>query len=102
MSLSSNDSLREVSGLSPSEWHLLADDRRRLTIALLADRTNPMSLEDLAKEIATNEHGTLPNGAGIEQVSTSLHHIHLPKLDEAGVLTYDPDTHRIVPPEASS
>lgn len=100
MSLSTNESNGGVSNeLSGNEWHVLANKRRRLAIALLVDRTDTMGLDDLAKEITEEETGMLDDGARVERVSVSLHHVHLPKLDAAGVLNYDPDTHRIEPLE---
>jgi hypothetical protein len=30
-----------------------------------------------------------------EMVGAILHHVHLPKLDQAGVLQYDPDQKRV-------
>lgn len=103
MLLSLNGSLGELPNaleLSPSEWHqLLADEQRRLTIAFLIDRPNSIGLEELATEIATSEIGSNPDSAVVDRVAMSLHHVHLPKLDQGGVLDYDPDTHQIVPVE---
>jgi hypothetical protein len=28
-------------------------------------------------------------------VAVSLHHVHLPVLEDVGVLDYDPDSHRV-------
>lgn len=82
--------------LTESELHkLLADKERRLALEILADRTN-MRLTDVATEIAAQnaKDGTLQSKA-IDQVKVRLHHIHLPKLDEFGLIEYNPKSGRI-------
>lgn len=85
--------------LSASEWHrLLAVERRRLVLDLLADETTPPDLETIAREMVAHESASgTTDEETIEQVKISLHHSHLPVLAELGVIDYDPGTHRIDP-----
>lgn len=77
---------------------VLATDRRRLALDILEGQTTPVELEELAAGIVAREDGnTAVCEETIEQVAISLHHSHLPKLDDAGVLDYDPESHRIDP-----
>lgn len=143
--------LGEQSDLDVSDcYRVLAVDRRRTVVDVLADRTTPVELEDLAETVATREgtgpraHGdgsTTPDATGsnagtpderdggtgeeypadvddddhadpddarsergaerepfedaIDTTATSLHHNHLPVMDEAGLVEYDPDANRI-------
>jgi predicted transcriptional regulator len=72
-------------------YELLADDQRRAVIDVLADRQLPVELSDLAAAVAAREEAA----ESVDRVTTRLHHTHLPKLAGFGVLTYDPDTHRV-------
>ena len=90
-------------GLSPVELtvqehhRLLAAERRRLALDILADETAIVDLEDLAAEIAAREVGPDADGEAVERVALSLHHVHLPHMADVGVLDYDPRT-KIVEP----
>ena len=74
---------------------LLASARRRLALEILAERTTPLDLEELAAKIAAREDGA--DEATPERVAVSLHHVHLPMMAALGVVEYDPGTHRIDP-----
>lgn len=86
-----------IGGLSESDYHeLFAAERRRTTLAILADRTDPIDLENLAAAVATREHDAgLPDDEAVDRVAASLYHVHLPKMDGAGLVDYDPDANRI-------
>lgn len=78
--------------LTESEHHrLLANERRRAVLATLDDRAASVDLDDLAAQVATQEG----DEADTDQIKITLHHVHLPKLADAGVIEYDPETHRI-------
>lgn len=68
----------------------LADHRRRMTLDLLDQRARPVELETLASQVRIVEvsDGQEPPASG-EQVLTSLHHSHLPKLDASGLVSYE-------------
>ncbi len=83
------------------QFQLLGNDRRRRVIAhLLATNTDPLHTEELADTIATieaAEQGDSPTSSHRERVTISLAHTHLPKLDQAGVITYTPTQELISP-----
>lgn len=83
--------------LSTSEQHrLLAAEQRRLVLEILEDESLPFGLKGLATEVAAREaENDTANEETVRRVLISLHHTHLPALDDAGILTYDPESHRI-------
>lgn len=64
-------------------FEILASERRRTVVSVLADREPPVGVDALARAVA--ERGGDP-----ESVRVSLYHIHLPKLDAVGLITFDP------------
>jgi hypothetical protein len=65
---------------------LLAHDRRRNALHYLAGRAGSVPLGELAEQLAIWEDD--PTHDQYERILTSLYHIHLPKLAEAGVIDY--------------
>ena len=68
----------------------LSHDHRRIVPAALEEAGAPLTLSDLAGEIRRHENevtGRVP--PAVDDVLASLHHAHLPKLDEAGIVEYD-------------
>jgi len=64
----------------------LAHERRRSVCeALAAADREFLPLEELTERVAARDH----DGADPQTVRVELHHVHLPKLDEAGLLEYD-------------
>jgi len=80
----------DTAGIAP-----LAHERRRTVLRSLREYGMPMALADLSDEVAANENDEpvpeLP-GEEVTRVATTLHHVHLPKLAEAGFLAYDLQT----------
>ena len=68
---------------------LLADEYRRLAVEALFGREGPLSLVDLAAAVA-DRHPDEPAGRSETEIATALHHGHLPKLDDADLVDYDP------------
>lgn len=99
MSRSTGDGSRRfaaLSHLSDDEYYrLIAAERRREVVDVLSGRSEPIELSDLAAGIAARERGTEPEERFVEQVAVTLHHVHLPKLADAGVIGYDPSAGRI-------
>ncbi|MFC7156824.1 hypothetical protein ACFQPA_15410 [Halomarina halobia] len=63
---------------------LLSDGRRRRVLTYL-DRHEPrIEVGRLAERLTEGRDGATP-----EAVAIALHHVHLPKLDAAGVVSYD-------------
>ena len=75
---------------------LLAVERRRVLVDVLADHRSPISLAELAKAVAGRETDGRDIDAGtVERITIALHHQHLPLMAEAGVVDYDPDSKRV-------
>lgn len=87
--------------LDPTDvFAVLADDRRRVLLRRLVRRDRWLSLDELAREVAAAEAAGNGGGdatGGLSGVRTALHHVHLPTLDAHGLVSYDPDRHRIRP-----
>lgn len=82
--------------LSESDRHrLLASERRRVVLDVLANRSPPVDLEDLAGAVAAREADEGRDGSDAGRVAIMLHHRHLPILTEIGVLEYEPSSRRI-------
>ena len=99
VSLTSAETRELSAGLTANEAHeLLANDRRRLILDVLDGRTTSLDLDELAVEVAAHEDGSDPADQNtLQQLRILLHHNHLPKMDELGVLGYDPASHCIQP-----
>jgi len=74
-------------------YELLSKARRRFVLAYLDATEPPVTVETLATAIADWEaEGDGPPSTEVyEAVECSLHHVHLPKLSDAGVVAYDRD-----------
>lgn len=101
MSESSNETadIPRITDLPADERQsLLAVERRWLALDILMGKTTPVGLEELAAGIAAREDGSDAADEGtIERVAITLHHTHLPRMAEVGVLDYDPESRRIDP-----
>lgn len=88
-----------LEGLGPDERHyLLADPDRRALLGVLADRTEPIALSDLAVEVAMASAPTTADvTANRREFELVLHHNHLPRLEDAGIVKYDTTSNCIEP-----
>lgn len=77
--------------LEPSEIHnVLRNERRRQAIKYLGQHDETLTVDELAKYIASLETGeSQPPHDVRKSVYVSLHQTHLPKLDELGIVDYD-------------
>ncbi|WP_135365431.1 DUF7344 domain-containing protein [Halosimplex halophilum] len=90
----SHDDGRTVIDLSADErYDLLAAERRRTVLAVLTERGAPIALDDLAAAVAAREGGD-PHAA-TDRFAVSLHHVHLPRMDDLDVVDYNPATNRV-------
>jgi len=89
-----------VESQQTATYDLLADSRRRLILSVLFEQDSTVSLENLVDEVVFYEsagepgvHSSHEIGATKDRrsVRISLHHVHLPKLAEAGAVVYDVD-----------
>lgn len=85
---------REIVEVSETERHeLLSAERRQTVLQVVTAEMATFGLRELAREVAANED----DASQVEQVAVALHHVHLPKMAELGVLSYDPERHQIEP-----
>jgi len=65
-------------------------------LEVLEERNTDIQLGELASEVAKLD-GALDAASPekVDRVQVRLHHMHLPKMEELGVLTYEPESHRI-------
>ncbi|MFC4448193.1 DUF7344 domain-containing protein [Halorussus aquaticus] len=87
----SRDPPHDADGDVPSlerTLRILAADRRRETLSYLFDSDgDAVAVEELAEEVA--------DGDATERAYQSLHHAHLPKLDDAGIVSYERRDERV-------
>ena len=75
------------------------DDRDRQILPLL-QRTESTSVDSITNRLVAEGGDVTPNG-GRDAIGVELHDAHLPRLDAAGLLSYDSTTGRVEPSEAS-
>lgn len=81
-------------------WDALAavfgQPRRRTTVAVLGRHGTPVTLERVARAVAAERVGELdPDASVIDDLATRLHHVDLPLLEDACVLSYDASGRRV-------
>jgi hypothetical protein len=77
---------------------LLGHRRRRDVVAVLSEREPSVSLHDVATAVRELKPEPESDGASARttrDVAAALHHSHLPKLDRADVIDYDPETNAV-------
>ncbi|AGB38721.1 DUF7344 domain-containing protein [Natronococcus occultus] len=67
----------------------LASDRRRTALSVLADAESALSRVALARAVADREADGEPTPDAVDDCRIELHHVHLPKLAAAGLITSD-------------
>ena len=72
-------------------FELLASGHRRAVLRRLDDGEEPVPVPELVAAVVTQEASVEFTPDEHEQVAVSLEHVHLPKLDDAGVIEYDVD-----------
>ncbi|WP_238532755.1 DUF7344 domain-containing protein [Halalkalicoccus jeotgali] len=81
-------------------FDLLYNPRRRATLRLVAQRSRPLTMEDLVDRIAAAENDVPVDKLERQQrrrVHVSLYQTHLPLLDEVGAIEYDRERTEITP-----
>ncbi|WP_313696262.1 DUF7344 domain-containing protein [Halorarum halobium] len=85
--------------LSQNEvYDLLSNPRRRFVISYLREHGRPIELTALAREVAAWENQVPAEELTDQQekrVYVSLYQTHIPKLRNAGIVDYDPDSGEI-------
>lgn len=79
--------------VTESEWHdALASEPRRLALGVLVEETGPVALADLSRAVAEAEgDADSADADAVRRHRIKFHHVHLPKLDDLGVVEYDRD-----------
>lgn len=84
-------------------FYLLQSSRRRETIRYLLDTDEPAHIRALARHVAAIEHGTSTDALTSEQyqrIYVPLYQLHLPKLEEHGVIEYRKERGLVEPTDA--
>lgn len=79
-------------------FDLLRDGTRRRVVAALRESEGAMALDELAAEAVARGEGVAPEAVSADRrkrTAASLHHCHLPKLEEADVAAYDPVANQV-------
>lgn len=80
----------------PDIYHILSNPRRREALRHLGENGGKVDVGELSTDIAAAETGERPPPTNVrDSVYTSLHQVHLPTLEELGVLTYDRETRTV-------
>jgi len=90
--------------LSEAQLTSVVDPRRRAVLAALQEVESVIDRRELAEEVAAVENDVAPADVqeeAVDDVLLTLHHVHLPKLDDADYLSYDADENEIEPETAS-
>ena len=81
---------------------LCEDRHRRIVLAALANEQRSLTVNDLTKAIVKHNHHVpvmeMREGS-LSELQTSLHHMHLPKIEAAGLIDYDQERGRVEPTE---
>lgn len=76
---------------SPQEmdelFDALANTQRRCALRTLYDAGGIVSFDDLVSDVARQTVTQPPDQSQRKQISTSLYHVHLPKLESVGLIT---------------
>lgn len=77
----------------------VANERRRVVLRVL-DQTDEgaMAFDTLVDRVAERvrtDDGELPADEHRQRVRTTLHHVHLPKLEASGMIVHDTETKQV-------
>jgi hypothetical protein len=74
---------------------VLAHQRRRDALRCLEESETPITVADLAEDVAKHEQGSNPSEIltdVVRQIHICLYHVDIPKLADAGLVKYDSQT----------
>lgn len=91
---------RDLLAVEPDDWdHVLTalkSPERRLILAIL-EEADALDREELARRVAARETNSAPADVpedAIEETVLALYHVHIPALQQAGMVVYDDGTAR--------
>jgi len=79
-------------------YDLLSNPRRRFVISYLGEQQQPVSLNELAEQVASWENDKPVPELTDQQKKrayVSIHQTHIPKLKASGIVEYDADTGQV-------
>lgn len=76
-------------------FEILSSSRRRRTLYHLHERGGHADLPDIAHDIAIDEHGDPVPDHVEKRLYISLYQTHVPKLEDTGMIEYDPESREI-------
>lgn len=71
---------------------LYSNPQRRVVFGVLVDQRQSVTVDELTEAILDHEHDNPPDavdGEAARRIRTRLHHVHLPKLEAAGLVEYN-------------
>lgn len=72
------------------QWvHAIADERGRDILSALESQDEPFTRAELAREIVPRDADGERQDEMVDSMEIQLHHVHLPRLEEAGLIEYD-------------
>ena len=82
-----------------TRYKLMADATRRAVVSVLDPDGPPVSLADLARQVADHETEDVIDEAvdsePSRRVHLSLYHVHVPKLADAGIVSFDAERNTV-------
>lgn len=79
-------------------YSALVSERRRHVLSVVRRESTPISVRYLARQVTIQEacdHSKMVTEESIHEVHVSLHHHHLPKLADLGIIEYDTGTETV-------
>ena len=76
-------------------FELLAHEQRRRALRHVVDEDGHTTVDQLVDALLTDTSPSVDPKTAREQLEIRLHHTHLPLLQEAGVIEYDPQRETI-------
>lgn len=73
-------------------YSALADPVRRYVLYYLTEQESPVTFDRLVTRVAARRADSDPDSvddATLDEVRTTLYHVHLPKLADLGAITYE-------------
>ena len=87
-----------IADLTKAEQHsLFISERRCILCGIFAEQTAEISFDELVSKVARRDQeidSDIPEQ--VERVAITLHHTHLPKLEEFGIIAYNIETDQVL------
>lgn len=90
-------------------FDILSHSRRRYVLSILMNHGEELTVSQLAEKVASHDNGPPRNEVPytknqvrsevpedrLSRITTSLHHADIPKMDQVGLVEFDPDHNTI-------